>query len=366
MIINNFYADQFRNLQELEISPCEGVNMIFGENGQGKTNIIEGIWMFTGFKSFRTRKNNELIAHEKDFYKIGLDFFADNREQSFQIKSTKDLQEVYKNKVKAVSTRSMIGEFFAVVFSPSHLNLIKGGPDEKRRFLDISISQTDSSYARNLSEYYKILRQRNALLKSFDETNINYDFLEVWDESLAKTGAAIIKKRKEYLKKLKIKATECYAGISNKKEKLSLSYLRYEADNAETGENEEQLLLKLLKNSREVDIKRKFTSRGPHRDDIEIKLDSQNIRNFGSQGQQRSAALSIKLAEAYIINEIRQEKPVALLDDVMSELDVSRQDYILNELKDWQVFITCCEPTQVIRMKSGKSFEIKNGKLLKG
>lgn len=338
--------------------------MIYGENGQGKTNIIEGIWLFTGFKSFRTKKNNELIPHEKDFYRLELDFFADNRDQNFQIKGAKDLQEVYKNKVKAVSTRSMIGDFFAVVFSPVHLNLIKGGPDERRKFLDIAISQTDSSYARTLSEYYKILRQRNALLRNIEEKNIDWDYLDVWDESLSKVGAAIIKKRESYIEKLKLSATECYAGISEKKEELSISYILsgFEKENSE--EDDAKILFELLKNSREIDIKRKFTSKGPHRDDIEIKLNSKNIRNFGSQGQQRSAALSLKLAEAYIINEIRQEKPVALLDDVMSELDVSRQNYILNELKDWQVFITCCEPTQVIRMKSGKSIEVKEGKLL--
>ena len=339
--------------------------MIFGENGQGKTNIIEGIWLFTGFKSFRTKKNYELIEHEKDFYDLQLDFFADNREQSFQIKSTKDFQEVYKNKVKAVSTRSMIGEFFAVVFSPTHLNLIKSGPDERRRFLDIAISQTDASYARSLSEYYKIIRQRNALLKNIEEKNIDWDYLDVWDESLSKVGASIIKKRESYVEKLKVSATECYGGISEKKEELSVSYVLsgFEKENSE--EDDAAILLELLKNSREIDIKRKFTSKGPHRDDIEIKLNSKSIRSFGSQGQQRSAALSLKLAEAYIINETRQEQPVALLDDVMSELDVSRQNYILNELKDWQVFITCCEPTQVIRMKSGKSFEIKNGQIVR-
>ncbi|MBQ7653965.1 MAG: DNA replication/repair protein RecF [Clostridia bacterium] len=364
MNINRFFSEQFRNLQDVEIFPCDGVNMIYGENGQGKTNIIEGIWLFTGFKSFRTKKNNELIPHEKDFYRLELDFFADNRDQNFQIKGAKDLQEVYKNKVKAVSTRSMIGDFFAVVFSPVHLNLIKGGPDERRKFLDIAISQTDSSYARTLSEYYKILRQRNALLRNIEEKNIDWDYLDVWDESLSKVGAAIIKKRESYIEKLKLSATECYAGISEKKEELSISYILsgFEKENSE--EDDAKILFELLKNSREIDIKRKFTSKGPHRDDIEIKLNSKNIRNFGSQGQQRSAALSLKLAEAYIINEIRQEKPVALLDDVMSELDVSRQNYILNELKDWQVFITCCEPTQVIRMKSGKSIEVKEGKLL--
>lgn len=337
--------------------------MIFGENGQGKTNIIEGIWLFTGFKSFRTRKNNELIPHEKDFYNISLEFFADNRDHFFEVKGTKEFQDIYKNKVKAISARSMIGDFSAVVFSPIHLNLVKGGPEERRKFLDIAISQTDPSYARKLSKYYKILRQKNALLKNIEEKTADNDYLDIWDETLSKSGAVIIKKREEYIEKLKCRATECYAGISEKKEELSVDYVLSGIEFENDEEYIASALLEALKSSREIDIKRKYTSKGPHRDDIEIKLDSRNIRNFGSQGQQRSAALSLKLAEAYIINETRQEKPVALLDDVMSELDVSRQNYILNELKEWQVFITCCEPTQVLRMKSGKSFEIKNGQL---
>lgn len=363
MIINNFYAEQFRNLKDIKIDPCENVNMICGKNGQGKTNIIEGIWMFTGFKSFRTKKNNELIPYEKDFYNVSIDFFGENRNQNFQIKNFKEEQEVFKNKVKVTSTRSIIGEFFSVVFSPNHLNLIKGGPDEKRKFIDIAISQTNPSYARLLSDYYKILKQRNALLRSFEEEKINEDFLEIWDENLANNGGKIVTERKKYLDKLKFSATSCYEGICENKEALSIDYIQSGREDSEDEKENKEILLELLKNSREIDIKRKFTSKGPHRDDIEIKLDKKNIRSFGSQGQQRSAALALKLGEANIIKELREEKPVVLLDDVMSELDIGRQNYILNELKDWQIFITCCEPTQALRMKSGKFFEIENGKL---
>ncbi|MBQ6625551.1 MAG: DNA replication/repair protein RecF [Clostridia bacterium] len=362
MIINNFYAEQFRNLKDVMIEPCSGVNMIYGENGQGKTNIIEGIWMFTGFKSFRTKRNIELIPHEEEFYNISMNFFGNNREQSFQIKSSKDVQEVYRNKVKVTSTRSIIGEFFSVVFSPSHLNLIKGGPNEKRKFLDIAISQINPSYARNLNDYYKILKHRNALLHNFEENNYSEDFLEIWDENLAKIGGKIITERKKYIEKLKVASINCYEGISEKKEKFNLEYVQSGKEEGNDEKENEDILLELLKESRYSDIKRKFTSKGPHRDDIEIKLNEKNIRNFGSQGQQRSASLALKLGEAYIINQLTDETPVALLDDVMSELDVGRQNYILNELKDWQVFITCCEPTQVMRMKSGKNFEIINGK----
>jgi len=364
MIINRFNAELFRNLKDVEMLPCDGVNMICGENGQGKTNLIEGIWLFTGFKSFRTKKNQDFIPHDNNFYKISVDFFGENRDQFFEIEGDENSQTVFKNKVKVTSTRSIIGDFFSVVFSPTHLNLIKGGPDEKRRFLDISISQLKPSYARNLNDYYKALKQRNALLKNIGDNLYDEDFLEVWDENLARIGSKVICERQNYIDKIKDAAQNFYCGISDGRERLELQYIQPGRDKSDNPEQVEQILLKALKKSRESDIRRGITSKGPHRDDLEIILDGKSIKSFGSQGQQRSAALSLKLGEAFIINDYGNEKPVALLDDVMSELDVKRQNYILNELSDWQVFITCCEPSQVLRMKSGKAFNVENGKIV--
>lgn len=364
MKITRLNLSGFRNLKDVEFFPYEGINVIYGENGQGKTNIIEAIWLFTGFKSFRTRKNSEMIPYDEEKYEIEMDYFSENREQNIKLMSDIAKQETYKNGVKMVSPRSIIGEFFSVVFSPAHLNLIKGGPDEKRRFLDIAISQLKPSYARMLSDYVRSLKQRNALLKNFSETSYEYDMLDCWDETISTLGGKITAERIKYVENLTESAIEIYDGISNGREILNVKYNQV---GREAKNDEKEIIHSLndaLKKSRENDIKNKFTSKGPHRDDFEVILNSKNIKNFGSQGQQRSAALSLKLAEASLIKKINDEQPVALLDDVMSELDTSRQDYILNKLKDWQVFISCCEPTQVLRMQSGKSFHVENGKII--
>ena len=305
-----------------------------------------------------------MIPYNEEKYEISMDYFSENREQNITLSSDISKQETFKNGVKMVSPRSIIGEFFSVVFSPSHLNLIKGGPDEKRRFLDIAISQLKPSYARMLSDYVRSLKQRNALLKSFNNTSYEYDMLDCWDETIANLGGKITAERIKYTDELTKSAIEIYDGISNGREILEIKYNQV---GREDKKEEKEIILSLsdvLKKSRENDIKNKFTSKGPHRDDFDVILNSKNIKNFGSQGQQRSAALSLKLAEASLIKQINDEQPVALLDDVMSELDTGRQDYILNKLKDWQVFISCCEPTQVLRMQSGKSFHVENGKII--
>lgn len=364
MKITKLNLSGFRNLKDVEFFPDEGINVIYGENGQGKTNIIEAIWLFTGFKSFRTRKNSEMIPYNEEKYEISMDYFSENREQNIKLSSDISKQETYKNGVKMVSPRSIIGEFFSVVFSPSHLNLIKGGPDEKRKFLDIAISQLKPSYARMLSDYVRSVKQRNALLKNFNDTSYEYDMLDCWDERISTLGGKITFERLKYVDELTESAIEIYDGISSGKEILSVKYNQVGREAKNEEKEITDALCDALKKSRENDIKNKFTSKGPHRDDFEVILNSKNIKNFGSQGQQRSAALSLKLAEASLIKKINDEQPVALLDDVMSELDTSRQDYILNKLKDWQVFISCCEPTQVLRMQSGKSFKVENGKII--
>ena len=363
MIVKKFEAEKFRNLRDILIEPCRGVNILCGENGQGKTNLIEGIWLSTGFKSFRTKKSREMIPHGEEYFKISMDFFGENRLQNIEIKTTAEITEAYLNRVKVNSTRNIIGEFFSVVFSPSHLNLIKGGPEEKRKFLDIAISQNKPSYAAVLSDYYKVLKQKNTLLKNCDINNIDRDMISVWDESLAKYGGKILTERKKYIEELKKISKEFYGGISGNREELSIQYNMTVKDDFSDEKEAAEIIKEGLESSLESDIKRGATSKGPHRDDVTVLLEGENIRSFGSQGQQRSAALSMKLGEAYIINKFRNERPVALLDDVMSELDVNRQNFILNELNDWQVFITCCEPTQVLRLKSGKTFEIEKGKI---
>jgi DNA replication and repair protein RecF len=359
MNVLKYSSSSYRNLKEIEIFPAEGINVIYGENGQGKTNLIESIWIFTGCHSFRTHRINELIERGKSRAEIELDFFASGREQKAQLKID-NKREVEINGIAQKSPRALLGLFNAVVFSPSTLSIIKEGPAERRKFLDIAISLTKPVYASQLSKYLKIVAQRNALLKQIAAGRFDTDILSPWDEQLAVTGAKIIDYRVKYINNLSKVASEIYDGIAQGKETMSLSYIQ------STGvENDEasisQTLYDNLEKSRKSDIKRLTTGVGPHKDDLDIKINQMSARSYGSQGQQRSCALALKLGEASILKNVTGEQPVALLDDVMSELDSGRQNYLFKYLNDWQVFITCCDPTHLIRLKGAKAFEVKNG-----
>lgn len=359
MIIKELDIENFRNIEKLNIMPCENVNVIFGENAQGKTNIIESIWLFTGCRSFRGSKDKELINFEKEKAKIRLDFISGQRNQNMKIEIG-EKKLISLNGIDFQNPAKSIGEFTAVVFSPVHLSLIKDGPAERRKFLDTAISQLRPQYASYLSKYSRIITQRNAVLKDIPHNSELYDMLDIFDEEAAAYAAKIAFYRTSYLEKLSEEVTEIYAGISSGREKFSLDYIQ--CDEKENFTSKEAYLEKIRK-ARKNDIMTGTTSVGTHREDIEIKINGNSARKFGSQGQQRSCALALKLGEASMIKNTSSEQPVALLDDVMSELDISRQDYILNHIRDWQVFITCCDPNTILHLKEGKSFHIKNGNI---
>ncbi len=360
MNVNHIEVKNFRNIEYAYLDPCEGVNIIYGENAQGKTNLLEGIWLFTGCRSFRGSKDSELIGFKKNKANLYLDFYAGEREQSASIEIGEGRKFIL-NGVKMKSSSQIMGEFLSVVFSPDHLSLVKDGPYERRRFLDIAISQLKPKYGVTLSQYNKAIAQRNILLKDIQFHSELYDTLDIWEDRIAFFASEIIRQRIGYINKLSLYTDEIYSGLSQQREKLKVSYSQqtvvFGEDRQELYENMKNQLLQARKN----DLITGYTSVGPHRDDLEIKIDSLPARTYGSQGQQRSAALALKLGEAAVIRNFSGEQPVALLDDVMSELDAGRQNYILNHIKDWQVFITCCDPTTVSNMKYGKAFNIKGG-----
>lgn len=364
MNVDFLHTENFRNLTTTDFEPCQGVNLIYGANAQGKTNLLESIWLFSGCRSFRSAKDKELIAFGKEKASLSLDFFGYDRKQNMEINISDTGRTFTLNGIKKQSSAAVVGEFPAVVFSPAHLTLIKNGPGERRKFLDIAISQLKPLYARSLLHYRKAIKQRNAILKSGNTlSNIN-ELLDIWDEAAAKYGSEIISQRLSYINELTQSVKEIYDGISGKKETLNISYVQNKnLNDVNSGSLYEKLLL-LLKNSRRTDLISFETSVGPHRDDINIKINDINIRHFGSQGQQRSAALAMKLGEAAIIKNRSGQHPVLLLDDVMSELDSSRQNYILNNISDCQVFITCCEGSAIDSMMVGKAFEMTDGVLL--
>lgn len=363
MNILRLQTENFRNLILSGMEVCENVNVIHGENAQGKTNVIESIWMFTGCRSFRGAKDCELIRLGEESASATLDFYAAGREQQAKI-TFQDRKKTTLNGVQLGSASELAGEFLAVVFAPIHLNLVKGSPSERRKFLDMALCQLRPRYAALLTQYNRALAQRNMLLKDIVRHSELYGTLDIWDDRLASFGAAIIHMRLSYIRGLREAALPIYDGISGGRECLQISY-EYSAPLEEGSRDEvKRQLLTALRKTWKEDMTTGSTATGPHRDDLKIEIDGLSSKIYASQGQQRSAALALKLSEAKLITRVTNEQPVILLDDVMSELDGARQEYILNYIGSGQVFITCCDPGSLLRMRGGKAFKIQGGRLV--
>lgn len=362
MKINAFFGEGFRNLSPIDFHPCEEINVITGENAQGKTNLTEALWLFTGAKSFRGAKDSEMKAFSAEKAKLNLNFSAQSREQTAEIIIKKNRQASL-NGIALTSPAKLAGNFCAVVFSPTHLSLIKDGPQLRRRFIDGAICQIKPKYANCITDYKRALIQRNALLKDVQFHSELYDLMDIWEERLAAFGAAILMQRRKYLQMLSPMSGEIYAGLSGERENFGISYTcQPELEECANTAEVSVALRELLKKARVKDISAGFTSIGPHRDDLLTEINGASARAFGSQGQQRSCVLALKLGEAALLEQSVDEAPVILLDDVMSELDAGRQDYILNHVRGWQVFVTCCEPVGALKA-GGKRFLMKNGVL---
>ncbi len=357
--------ENYRNLKNDIIIPCDGVNIIYGDNAQGKTNLLEALWLFCGGHSFRSAKDNELINWNENFARLEMRFFGQEREQTAKITFLGSKKQVEVNGVEKKTASSLIEKFCAVVFSPEHLNLIKRGPSERRKFIDSAICREKLKNAVVLSKYNRVLIQRNSLLKDIYKRPSLAETLTIWDEPLIKHGAVLIKKRMDYIAMLSEKAGAYHDGISKGNEVLKIKYISSidVKDDDSIADIEDKLRIK-FENNRQDDIRTGVTNCGPHRDDIEILINDKNAKTFGSQGQQRSAVLSLKLAEASVLKERMGEEPVILLDDVLSELDSKRQDFLLNELKGCQVFITCCEKSNKEQLREGKIFQLRNGEVI--
>lgn len=359
MKINSINIENFRNIEKLDLD-FDDVNIIYGQNAQGKTNLIEAIYLFTGSKSFRGVKDRELIRFGSDFSKLKINFESENRNQNAEIRID-GKRTAYLNGIKKKSPSALGEELKAVIFSPVHLSMVKDGPSERRRFIDNALCQLKYNYRNVLKEYNRALSQRNMLLKDISKNSSLADMLYIWDKNLAATGAKIIYQRNKYVEALLPFAKEVFDGLSGGREEIDL-VLKGPFDYRDLSLKEiENKLLITFEKSRGSDFMNRITTAGPHRDDMEILINSKSARTYGSQGQQRSCVLALKLAEASLLKEMTQNEPLALLDDVMSELDITRQDYILNHIKNWQVFITCCDADTVLRLKKGKTFHIENG-----
>ncbi|MDR1464057.1 MAG: DNA replication and repair protein RecF [Oscillospiraceae bacterium] len=395
MVIRRFRAEGFRNLRQTEMEPCPGINVLYGENGQGKTNCVEAIWMFTGCRSFRTGNLGELIRHGEAKASLRTEFVSNAREQTAALAlgtggeqnrageatGTAGIlgamgskgrngkrRELILNGMAQDTPRRMLGVFPAVVFSPAALAMIQGGPGERRRFLDVAVSMLRPAYAVTLSKYIKALAQRNALLRKYgkagraERTQDGTELFEAWEEELAKQAAGITLARRQYLRELAPRAEELYGGVSGGREAMGIS-IQGGGPDEENRTALEEAYAAQYRTSRAGDLHRQLTSVGPHREDLLLTLDGQPVRAYGSQGQQRSAALALKLAEADVIRALSAECPAALLDDVLSELDGRRQTDLLRCLREWQIFLTCCEPSHLLHGKVGKAFLVAGGEI---
>lgn len=371
MYVRRLAVTNFRNLCDTEIFPCDGINVIYGDNAQGKTNLLEGLWLFTGGHSFRGAKDSELprLDREKSVNmpsaSLSLDFFSEERNQKAVLNIENGRRNSVINGVKKKNGSALVGKVRAVIFSPEHLLLVKEGPQRRRNFIDGALCQLKPGFAGALSIYNRALQQRNALLKDITRFPELRDTLEVWDMRLAKLGVTVISERVNYISRLVPQVKEIYNGISKGKEQIELRYspsVKFSAEGFSHAEAEE-IFISELKRTIHSDIRSGFTTIGPHRDDLDIEINGLSARAYGSQGQQRSAVLALKLAEAETLAGISGESPIVLLDDVMSELDQSRQDYLLNHLHGRQVFITCCSPETVSLQETGRRFKVEAGRI---
>lgn len=341
MNIRSIELKNFRNYENLEISFDEGTNILFGDNAQGKTNILEAAYMSGTTKSHKGSRDREMIRFGEEEAHLKTVVVRGGREYQIDMHLKKNRAKgIAIDKIPIKKASELFGILNIVFFSPEDLNIIKNGPVERRRFLDFELCQLDRIYLADLTNYNKILAQRNKLLKDMIYRPSLSDTLPVWDMQLIETGKKIIRRRKQFVDELREIVSDIHYRISGGKEEL---FLKYEPNIDDIFFEDE------LSRAKEKDKKLCQTSVGPHRDDLLFSIGDVDIRKYGSQGQQRTSALSLKLSEIELVRKSISDTPVLLLDDVLSELDSSRQNYLLNNISDTQTIITCTGLDEFVR-----------------
>lgn len=355
MIIKSLELQNFRNYEELNLSFEEGTNIFYGNNAQGKTNILEAVYMSGTTKSHKGAKDREMIRFGEQEAHLRTVVLKGGKEYRIDMHLKQNRSKgIAVNRVPIKKAGELFGILNMVFFSPEDLNIIKNGPSERRRFLDFELCQLDRIYLSDLTNYNKILNQRNKLLKDMVYRPDLADTLPVWDVQLAETGKKIIKRRNKFVEELNEIVHVIHSRISGNQEEMLLSY----EPCCEANFFEEE-----LERVKERDIKFCQTNIGPHRDDLLFTVKGVDIRRYGSQGQQRTSALSLKLSEIELVKNSIHDTPVLLLDDVLSELDSNRQNYLLNHICDTQTMITCTGLDEFVknRFVLNKVFEVING-----
>ncbi len=360
MYIKDIELHNFRNYRNLQLEFHPNVNLILGMNAQGKTNLLESIYITSMGKSFRTSKDNEMILFGEEFGRVKVNAQKDYYDTSVELILSKDSKKSAKvDGVKIKKSSQLLENIYMVIFSPEDLRIVKDEPEKRRKFIDRELCQLRPKYYEDLSSYKKVLLQRNAYLK---EHEVDSSILDLWDMQLAKYGASIMMMRADFVKKLDKISRGIHGSITNGKENLELKYVP-NVPLCETQEELEETYYQIIRSSFDNDMRQRTTTKGPHKDDLEFFIDGISVRSFGSQGQQRTSALSIKLAELSLIKEETGEEAILLLDDVMSELDLQRQEFLVKSLAEIQMFITTTEIPDKLKetLPDGKTFYVTAG-----
>ena len=354
MYVEKIKLQNFRNYKQLELNLNKNINIIYGNNAQGKTNILESIFLCSFGKSFRTTKEKEMIKFNET--NLVVEVFYQKKDRDGKIKiEIGDKKQIYLNGIKIKKLSELLGNVNIVIFTPDDINILKDGPAGRRRFLDMMIGQLRPNYVYNLNMYLKTIEQRNNYLRQIREENKPEEMLEIWDERLAEYAEIIFNYRNEFIKKIVNKINKIHSEITENKETLEIEYI----SNCENKE----IYLKLLKERRKLDIIKGFTTKGIHRDDFMIYINEKEVGTYGSQGQNRTVVLSLKLAELNVIYDEIGEYPILLLDDFMSELDIERRKNFLNNIKNTQVILTGTEKIDLPNLEYNL-YNVKKGEIV--
>ena len=331
MYIEKIKLQNFRNYEQLDLDLNKNINIIYGDNAQGKTNILEAIFLCSFGKSFRTTKEKEMIKFNEDRCLVEIFYQKKDRDGKIKIEIG-NKKQISINGVKIKKLSELLGNINIVLFTPDDINILRDGPANRRRFLDMMIGQLKPNYVYNLNMYLKTIEQRNNYLRQIREENKQEEMLEIWDEKLSEYGNIIYNYRKQFMDLIAEKINEIHKKITEDKENIKIEY----TSNCDSKEE----YLKLLKQRRKLDIIKGFTTKGVHRDDFVIYINDKEVNTYGSQGQNRTVVLSLKLAELNVIYDLIGEYPILLLDDFMSELDENRRKNFLKNIENTQVILT--------------------------
>lgn len=358
MYIKKVSLNNFRNYDNQEVEFGNNINIIYGDNAQGKTNIVEAIFLCSMGKSFRSKKDNDLIKFEKDEAKVKIDYEKLDRVGNTEVVINPQ-KTFFVNGIKQNKISDIIGKVNVIIFTPSDIDIVKSGPQRRRKFIDMMISSLKPNYIYLLNNYNKIIDQRNNYLKQIKMENKPVEMLDIWDEQLANYSYQIYQYRKTYVEKISEKIEDIHKELTNcgkDVEEIKIKYIS-------SGKSKESYLENINK-SRKIDIQRGFTNVGIHKDDIVFYINGKPVSVFGSQGQQRTVVLSLKLTELQIVYEENNDYPILLLDDFMSELDSKRRNFFLEKIENHQVIITCTDKID-INSKNQQIYYVENGKVKK-